>query len=101
MAIHLNAETIDEIRAHVGDTIFLESLRESVVPPYLMLMPFCDLPDFMRLVEQRPLDEDGVHGTIFVLEVLAAGQGDLTVGFKDLQSGSITHKKTIRIGVKP
>ena len=97
MGIHLNAEDINEIRANVGDMILLESLRETVAPPYLMLMPFCDLPDFMHLAEQRPLDEDGVHGTIFVLEVKTAGQGELTVGFKDLQNGSITHKKIVQV----
>jgi hypothetical protein len=96
MDIHLKSEDINEIKVNVGDRIFLESLRQAVIPPYLMIMPFYELPEFIHFVESLPLDEDGVHGTIFVLEVKAAGQGELTVGFKDMQSGHITHKKVLR-----
>lgn len=95
MDIHLNSEDIDEIQVNVGDRVLLESLRQAVVPPYLMIMPFYVLPEFIHFVESRPLDEDGVHGTIFVLDVKAAGQGELTVGFKDMQSGNITHQKVL------
>ncbi len=96
MDIHLKAEDINEIQVNVGDKIFLESLRQAVVPPYLMIMPFYDLPEFFQFVEARPLDEDGVHGTVFVFDVKSSGQGELTVGFKDMQNGTITHKKVLR-----
>jgi hypothetical protein len=96
MDIHLKSEDIHEIKVNAGDRVFLESLRQTVIPPYLMIMPFYDLPEFIHFIESRPLDEDGVHGTIFVLEVKAAGQGELTVGFKDMQTGNITHKKVLR-----
>lgn len=95
MDIHLEAEQINEMKVRVGNRIFLESLRQSVVPPYLMIMPTYDLPDFIRFVELRPLNEDGVHGAILVLDVIATGQGPLTVGFKDIQTGKITHKKVL------
>lgn len=93
MDIHLKAEEITEIKGRVGDRILLESLRQSVIPPYLMIMPTYDLPDFIRFVELRSLNEDGVHGAIIVLDVIASGRGVLTVGFKDIQTGKITHKK--------
>ncbi len=95
MDIHLKAEEINEIQVREGDRIFLESLRQSVVPPYLMIMPTYDLPDFIRFVELRSLDEDGVHGAIIVLDVTATGQGQLTVGFKNIQTGNVTHKKVL------
>lgn len=95
MDIHLKSEEINEIQVNVGDRIYLESLRQTVIPPYLMIMPFYELPEFIHFVESRPLDEDGVHGTIFVLDVIAAGQGELTVGFKDMQNDNTTHKKVL------
>ena len=95
MDILLKSEEINEMHVNVGDRIYLESLRQSVIPPYLMIMPFYVLPEFIQFVETRPLDEDGVHGAIFVLDVIAADQDELTVGFKDLQNGNITHKKVL------
>lgn len=100
MEIKLKAEEIDEIRAAVGDTISLESLRQTVIPPYLMLMPFCELPDYIEEVEMRSLDEDGVHVAEFVLKAKNAGEQTLVIGFKDLQSGEVTHKKEIRCNIR-
>ncbi len=95
MAIYLKAEDINEFEVNVGDTVYLESLRQSVVPPYLMIMPFIQLPETLILKESQPLEEDGVHGTVFVLEVTAPGRNELTVGFKDLQYGTVTHEKVL------
>ena len=95
MVIHLKAEDLNEFEVHVGDTFHLESLRQAVVPPYLMLMPFIHLPDTLKLKGSQPLDEDGVHGTIFILEVVSLGRGRITVGFKDMQHGKVTHEKEL------
>ena len=75
------AEKIDELDIPVGTTVTLESLRQAVVPPYLMLMPFIEVPDGIVVEEQRALDEDGVHGCTYVLQAAAASdpgkqQGD-------------------------
>lgn len=99
MEIYLSSEDIKEISVRVGERILLESLRQAVVPPYVMIMPFYVLPDFINYVESRPLDEDGVHGTIFVLDAHAPGQGELKIGFKDMQSGEVTHEKVLSITV--
>jgi hypothetical protein len=99
MEIYLSSEDIKEIRVHVGERIMLESLRQAVVPPYVMIMPFYVLPDFIHYVESRPLDEDGVHGTIFVLDAHTQGQGELKIGFKDIQSGEVTHEKVLSVTV--
>ena len=93
MTIHLKTENISEFELNVGDTVYLESLRQSVVPPYLMIMPFIQLPESLILKETLPLEEDGVHGAVFVLEAKLPGRNKLTVGFKDLQHGTVTHKK--------
>ncbi len=95
MAIYLKAEDIREFEVNVGDTVYLESLRQSVVPPYLMIMPFIQLPESLLLKESETLEEDGVHGTVFILEVISPGRNKLTVGFKDLQYGTVTHEKSL------
>jgi len=100
MEIKLKAEDIDEIRAVVGDTIRLESLRQTVIPPYLMLMPFCELPDGIEELEVRSLDEDGVHVAEFVLKAKDAGEQTLVIGFRDLQSSEVTHRKEIRCNIR-
>jgi hypothetical protein len=99
MEIYLRTEDITEINVGVGKRILLESLRQAVVPPYVMIMPYYILPDFVRYVESRPLEEDGVHGTIFVLDAHAPGNGELTIGFKDMQSGEVSHQKVLSVTV--
>ncbi len=99
MIAYLRSEEITEIHLRVGERVLLESLRQAVVPPYLMIMPYYVLPDFIRYVESQPLKEDGVHGTIFVLDAHAPGEGELTIGFKDMQSGAVTHQKELTITV--
>lgn len=96
MQIKLKAEEIEILKANAGDVVFLESLRQSVIPPFLMLMPFCELPDFIELLETKSLGEDGIHGAIFILKIRSKSQGNIIVGFKDLQSGKVTHKKVLR-----
>lgn len=95
MKIKFRAEETGKITANVGDIIYLESLRQAVIPPYLMLMPFCDLPGFIELVETNSLGEDGIHGVTYVLKVKSKAEGQLVVGFKDMQTGKITHQKEI------
>lgn len=87
------------VQMRVGQQVTLESLRQAVVPPYLMLLPFLEVPACVRVVKQEGLEEDGVHGCIFTLEGLALCEGKLRVGFRDLQNGQVTHEKTIAVKV--
>ncbi len=96
---HYYADQTNHIQLQVGEKIVLESLREAVVPPYLMLMPFVELPDGVILDEQLALDEDGVHGCTYILEGTAPCEGALSIGFRDMQSREITHQKEITIQV--
>lgn len=96
MSRNIRAEEIEDIRFKIGEKVFLESLRESVVPPYLMLMPFCEVPPFLTRQDSLAIDEEGVHGVIFVLVANAEGSGNLKIGFKDMRSNEITHLKNIR-----
>ncbi len=91
------AEEAVNIEVRVGQRFELESLRQSVVPPYLMLMPFLELPNFLELEEQRPLGEDGVHGCVFAVRAMGPGQSELVVGFRDLQTGETTHRKSLPV----
>lgn len=91
----LQSEHLDEIAIVKGEVIYLESLKQAVVPPFIMLMPFIELPDFLSLEEQHPIQTEGVHGCIFELLVLEACCGDLNVGFKDMMSGEVTHRKRL------
>jgi hypothetical protein len=99
MTDYLGSKT-DRIEARVGEAFRLESLRQAVVPPYLMLMPFIELPDFTKLTAEESLDEDGVHGCVFVIQALRAGDGELRVGFRDLQSDKVTHERVISLQVR-
>jgi hypothetical protein len=94
------AEDVDELRLKVGETVELESLRAAVVPPHLMLMPYLEAPEAIDLEGQDGLDEDGVHGSVFHLKATAPGQGELVVGFKDLQTNEVTRSKTIQITIE-
>jgi hypothetical protein len=91
------AAEVEQIELVVGQPIMLESLRESVRPPYLMLLPFIETPPEVNLQEQRALDEDGIHGCTFVLEATKPVDDTLIVGFRDMQTGAITHTKTIHV----
>lgn len=94
------AEDVDELRLTVGQRLDLESLRAAVVPPHLLLMPFVEAPEAVDVEGQDSLDEDGVHGSIFHLRANKPGEGELVVGFRDLQTSEVTHQKTIRVAVE-
>ena len=91
------SELIDDLNIPVGGSVKLESLRVAVVPPYLMLMPFIKLPEWIVLEEQLALDEDGVHGCIYVLNAAHAGAGEIEIGFQDMQTREVTHSKVITV----
>lgn len=91
------AELIDNLHIPVGVTVKLESLRQAVIPPYLMLMPFIETPEGIVVAEQRPLDEDGVHGCVYLLRATTACEGDIIIGFHDIQTGEVTHRKAIHL----
>jgi hypothetical protein len=91
------AESIDNLSISVGATIELESLRQAVVPPHLMLLPFILVPDGIVVKEQRSLGEDGIHGCVYHLHAAEAGEGEIVVGFRDLRTSEITHRKVIPI----
>lgn len=84
----------------VGQDLTLESLRQAVVPPYVMVVPFVRLPPGLLLVRQDRLDEDGIHGCVFTLRATAAVEGDLRVGFRDLRSGEELLVKTIGVSAR-
>ena len=89
----------DEITLRAGQTVTLESLRQAVIPPYLMLMPFLDPPPEVEVTGQKSLGEDGVHGCIFTLRGVRPGSGQARTGFKDLQTGKVTHERMLTVVV--
>ena len=91
------AELTDSLSIPVGTIVQLESLRQAVVPPYLMLMPFIEVPDEVVVEGQIALDEDGVHGCVYLLRAAAACDGKATIGFRDIQTGQVTHHKVIHL----
>ena len=91
------AEMIDNLNIPVGTTVKLESLRQAVIPPHLMLMPFIEVPDGIVVEEQHALDEDGVHGCVYLLRAEAACEGDIVIGFRDIQTREVTHRKVIHL----
>jgi hypothetical protein len=97
---HERAEDLDELHLSVGDRVDLESLRAAVVPPHLMLLPFLEAPDPIAVEGQHGLDEDGVHGSVYELRADKPGTGELVVGFRDLRTQEVTHRKAIKVAVE-
>jgi hypothetical protein len=93
------AADIDSLHLAVGEELELESLRQNVVPPYVMLEPFVETPGGVELEGKEALPEDGVHGLVYRLRGGRPGHGELVVGFKDILSGEVTHRKTIQVDV--
>lgn len=91
------AELIDNLELPVGETIELESLRQAIIPPYLMLMPFIETPDEVIVEGQYRLDEDGIHGCVYRLKSEKPCKGEIVIGFRNIQTGEITHRKAIQI----
>jgi hypothetical protein len=99
--VEAKAENVNAIDLKVGEKLDLESLRAAVTPSQLMLMPFVETPAEMEVEGQDGLGEDGVHGSIFHLAARRAGRGQMVVGFKDLRTSEVTHRKTIEVAVHP
>ena len=93
------ADDVDSLHLAVGEELELESLRQNVAPPYVMLEPFVETPGGVEIESQEALPEDGVHGLVYRLRAERPAHGELVVGFKDILSGEVTHRKSIRIDV--
>ncbi len=91
------AEQVNSLNIPIGTAVKLESLRQAVIPPYLMLMPFIDVPEGLIVDAQYALDEDGVHGCVYVLKATAVCEGDLVIGFRDIQTNEVTLRKVIHV----
>ena len=91
------AETTDNLSIPVGTAVKLESLRQAVVPPHLMLMPFITAPDGIVVEEQHPLGEDGVHGCVYHLRATEASEGEIVVGFREIRTSEIVRCKVIPV----
>jgi hypothetical protein len=94
------AADVDSLHLAVGEELELESLRQNVVPPYVMLEPFLETPGGVEVESQEALPEDGVHGSVYRLRAGRPAHGELVVGFKDILSGEVTHRKAIQIDVR-
>jgi hypothetical protein len=94
------ASDADRIDVKVGETIALESLRQAVVPPYVMIVPFIEPSDGLEVLGQDGLGEDGIHGCVYRLRASQAGEGSLRVGFRDLRTQAIVKERTIEVRVR-
>jgi hypothetical protein len=88
------------ITVRAGETFVLESLRQPVVPPYVLIIPFLEGPPSLRILNQQPLDEDGIHGCTYTLAVDEPGTSVLHSGLRDLRTGQVTHDTTITLHVR-
>jgi hypothetical protein len=94
------AEDVEHIEIGVGGTFTLDSLRQAVAPPYVLVVPVLELPPVLELLREDGPEGEGVHGVTYALRAVATGHGALRVGFRDLRSGSIVREKTIRVDVR-
>lgn len=98
--VDFRAGDVDQIDLPLGKDCTLESLRQAVVPPFVMIVPFLELPESVALVRQDGLDEDGIHGCVFTLRGLMIDSGTLRVGFRDLRTGKVVIERTIPVQVR-
>jgi len=91
------ATTSDHISLTVGETRTLESLRQAVVPPFVLILPFVELPPFVRLLSQDKFEEDGIHGCLYTIEATGPGSDSLRIGFRDLRTRQVVKERTIRL----
>lgn len=91
------AETANNLEFFVGETIKFESLRQPIVPPYLMLIPYIETPKGIIVESQYALDEDGYHGCIYQLKFEQICKSQIIIGFRDMITGKITHRKEIPV----
>jgi hypothetical protein len=98
--VDYSAADVVHIDMKVGDIRTLESLRQAVVPPYVMIIPFLELPACVELVSQKDFEGEGVHGCVFTLRATAAGEGVLRVGFRDVRTGNVVIEKSIGVKVQ-
>lgn len=68
----------------MGEVRTLESLRQAVVPPFVLIVPFIEAPEGIKVLGQQNLEEEGVHGCVYELEAVAPGRGWMRIGFRDL-----------------
>lgn len=90
----------DVVELKAGEVGTLESLRQAVVPPFVMIVPFIETPAWVKVRGQRNLEEEGVHGCVYELEGVAPGEGSMRVGFRDLRSGKVVLEKRVQVIVR-
>lgn len=93
------ADTAD-LKFTLSDTLRLESLKMAVAPPFVLILPFIELPPFLKLVSQESLDQEGVHGCFFTIKAKEKGNGEIVTGFKDLREGTVVEEKRIGVEVR-
>lgn len=93
------AESTGRLDLPAGATFVLESLRQAVVPPYVLIVPFLELPPCLELLKDESLDVEGVHGATYTVRALAPGAGILRLGFRDLRTSHTVREKAIEVSV--
>lgn len=96
MKLH-RAELIDDLEMSVNESIELESLRQAVIPPHLMLESFLETPEEVVIEEENTPDEDGIHVSVYRLKAETPFSDEITVGFRNFLTGEVTHRKTIHV----
>lgn len=95
--VHFESELIEHLEVSAGTTISLESLRQAH-PPYFTPIPFIELPSALTLLSQQRLDEDdGENSCVFTLKAAKPFSGRMAIGYRDMQTQYITHRKEISV----
>ena len=90
-----NVEETGNISIKVDESFEVESMSVPVRPPHLMLEPFIELPASITMVEKIVPEEEGVHYVRYRLVCREKGTGAIMIGFKNIETGKVTHQKKI------
>lgn len=94
--VHFKSELIEHLEVSAGTTISLESLRQAH-PPYFTPIPFIELPSALTLLSQQRLEESEENGCVFTLKASKPFSGRMAIGYRDMQTQYVTHRKEISV----
>lgn len=97
--IRFNAKNTNDIEILSGTDFILENLTVAVVPPNLNMQEFIILPPIIQLLKVEYPEQEGAFECHFHLRVSAKGQGSITIGYKNLDTKSISVQKEISLNV--
>lgn len=90
---------VDQLDLEKGKLYKVKSITHPLTREFFLVGVKLDLPDFVQLEKEEPLELEGTHGCIYVLKAKEPGNGILVSSMVDLRTDGLLVKKVIPISV--